>query len=135
MTEDFRLTPITLAYLAYLGFYLEARHIVNLSSTIVFKNRRYIKSEPDLFLEVLSSVLSEKYSKEGYRLSKEIFTDSPQIKTQCFANYSLNGECLIPDITQSPKFRNDLMKLLTATHEKIKAILKERRSIRNKISI
>lgn len=127
LTEKILLSPIWLACLGQFNFYLNATAIMQLAAAVGFKNKRYIKSHGELFHDVLEEIIAERFSDLGYPLTEQHLIESPQRQEILFANFSLKREGIIPDIAGGETFRKDLSQLLTATHDKVKSLLKERR--------
>lgn len=117
-----------LAYLAAKNLYLSASDIIEISSTVGFTNKRYIKNHPKLFREILDALVKERYSELGYPLTPALLKNVPKYPVIVFANISLEDRTAnIPDITQNTAFKSDLLQLLRDTHERIKNIpMKER---------
>lgn len=128
LTADFPLTPITLACLSWAGFYLNAEQIMKLASAVGFKNNRYIKSDPEKFKRALMTAIIDNCSLYGYYIDEKLFKDSPTLQTPCFANYSLNKKCVIPDVLKNESLRQELNDLLTMAHEQVKVIKKTQRT-------
>lgn len=94
-----------------------------------FTNNRYIKSNPDLFLDCLTSNIrtatggSECIYANQY-FSKMDVSHMPIVRMRIFANVSIiEKEIAVPDITRSSKFTGTVYKILTKTHEDTKAEL------------
>ena len=117
-----------LAYLAAKKMYLSASDIIEMSSSVGFTNKRFIKNHPQLFREILYGLIKERYSELGYPLTPVLLKNVPQYPVIVFANISLEDRTAnIPDITQNNAFKADLFLLLRDTHERIKNIpMKER---------
>lgn len=121
------LSPLMLTGMAQLNLCLTADDIISLSSLVGFKNRRYIKMYPQLFKQVLSEILEERFGFVGYPMSKKHFEDCPLINAFIFANVSLERNVKIPDVIHGELFMRDLNELLVITHERVKSLLKETR--------
>lgn len=124
------LSPLTLACMAQTGKQLFPEDILNLASAVGFKNKRYIKNEPKLFLQVLGEILREKYASSGYPLSKISIIDCPR-KSVCpvIANTSLRFMPYhVPNLLENALFKRDLLEILNSTHEKVKLLLRQQRT-------
>ena len=124
------LSPLTLACMAQTGKQLFPEDILNLASAVGFKNKRYIKNEPKLFLQVLGEILHEKYASSGYPLSKISIIDCPR-KSVCpvIANTSLRFMPYhVPNLLENALFKRDLLEILNSTHEKVKLLLRQQRT-------
>lgn len=114
--------------MAELNMNLSINQILNISSTIGFKNKRYIKLHPDLFANTLKSKLIEKYSISEYPLSKKHIQNTQTIPIPICANISIEPRWInIPNILTNKDLSLELLTLLSETHEKVKYILKENR--------
>ena len=119
---------MTLACMAKFNMPLSIDNIIQMAYAVGFNNRRYIKNEPDLFRENLKGLLTENFSTPEYPLTDSLLKDCPQTRCLICANHSLQfRNQKLPDLLQCKKFKTDLYNLLSATHEKTKIDLRERR--------
>lgn len=97
-----------------------------------FTNNRYIKNNPDIFLDILEKNLreatgkSEIYAEQFF--SKAIFSKLSVITVPIFANISIKDKELeIPDMTKASEFTGFVYALLSKTHEDTKYIVTGRK--------
>lgn len=99
-------------------------------------NKRYIKSNPELYKQNLISCLKSKFGKLSFPLASDYdINDCSQTYTTTFANYSFPSEYRIteiPDFTSNQKFAADLKDIYNTVHEITKKDLKDIR--RNNIT-
>lgn len=104
---------------------LQAKDIMRMAKTFEFMNTNYIRKYPDIFCEVLSNVLFEKYGKNNVILSQFI-NKSELIKIQyekvgMFANMSIiDKQISIPMLRDSFKLKKEINILLEDTHNRTK---------------
>lgn len=127
-----RATPaLTQFVVASLTGKLDADHIIKNCRDVGFTNQRYIKSDFDLFKNVLTLFLIEKFGIPFYIVPEEMFDGCTKTFPLVIANYSLNiGERIAnaPDLTSNVKYRDDVFRLLYRTHEEVKRQKKEERA-------
>ena len=129
----------------YLSGCLSAVDIVRISKSIGWDNQRYIKLVPEKFIANLSSFLITQYGKNMYPLPNNLY-DVPIVKIS-LANLYLDGEKYIngqisasshdpvsidiPDFSNAPKIRSQLLIILKAAHDKTKTQLGRERKIKH----
>jgi hypothetical protein len=106
-------------------FPLTANDIMRMSRTFEFSNMNYIKKYPDLFREVLESLLLEKYGEKVILLSKLLSkNDISKLSTQdtpIFANTSIRDKSFpVPIISSNFKLKKEFNILLEKAHETVK---------------
>lgn len=133
----------------YLSGCLSAVDIVHVSKSIGWDNQRYIKLVPEKFTANLSSILITRYGKNVYPLPNDL-SDVPVVKVS-LANLYLSDEKYtdglisvtshgpvsidIPDFSNAPKIRSQLLMILKTAHDNTKAQLgRERKSGHAKIN-
>lgn len=111
------------------------KEILDQSSNIGFSNKRYIKSNYDLFLSLLTNKIRDKYGGEFIQLDSFDLKKCETSTINIVANTSLKPRNIsVPDIFSNKDLNKILLSLLTETHEDVKKYLKEQRKIENKIS-
>lgn len=103
---------------------VSAKELMENSRSFGFTNRRYITSDPDLFLKCLNDVLNEKF--HDYYMPFDI----PQktMTVPLFANPSfLTTTINIPDFLHDSTFTNNACNCLQEAHDKVKLIKAEMR--------
>lgn len=118
-------------YAKYLyGFSLVAPEVVAMAGRVGFSNRRYIKSEPAMFVAEVESILLERFGDAGLKLSSYDISSCSESPYPLFANCSLDRD---RELLQVPAFRDlealsqDVSDVLAAAHEAVKLRLKEQR--------
>ena len=112
-----------LTYMAGRSIGLAPKDIIQLASSVGFKNRRYINNHPVQFESTLRTLLRKYYKRDEFPLSPQLIKESPRKNGCLFANYSLQNRSLeLPDILQHPKIHQSLHNILVETHEIIKQI-------------
>lgn len=110
---------------------LTAEDITYYSSKLGFTNKRYIKNEYDLFISNMKLILKELYDVEHFSLSKYPPKNISLTKEGIHCNTSLSSEIEIPDILSNQLLREELLGILTGTHELTKKVLRGARSKKN----
>ncbi len=113
-------------------FPLTANDIMRMARTFEFTNMNYIKKYPDLFRDILESLLIEKYGEKTILLSKILSkSDISKLSTQdtpIFANTSIRDKSLpVPIISSNFKLKKELNILLEKAHETVKNKIAEMR--------
>ena len=117
-----------------LGIGLYADDIISVSSIVGFTNKRYIKSNYELFLNTLNDKMLDTFNSTFLNISNIENEQCSSVDISGVANYSLKkGETKIPNILSIEKLKNQILDLLKETHEEVKLKLKEQRKD-NKVS-
>lgn len=115
----------------YCGYDFTAKNLIYISESITSINKRYMRSNPDLFEKVLNECLTARYNKNIFPFaSKYKITDLPVKNDVLFANISFpprhrNPE--VPNFLTYPPFIKELESLLKEAHEKVKISVRESR--------
>lgn len=134
VSDEINISGIYLYVKAKLNINLNADEIIALAGSCNFSNKRYIKSNYDLFKNVLLQNIKEKYNKSEYPIENIDMTKCAVKSYNIVANISLYPrEISLPDITSDKNFKQEIYTLLVETHDRVKEILKRNRKI-NKIS-
>lgn len=107
--------------------------IINASSKIGFTNKRYIKSNPQEFENILNNLLVRQFGEDSYIFNIED-PDTLKSNIAVLANYSLALDIRFYgfiSVLEDSKTQKDLHDLLMITHEHVKELLKERRKAIN----
>lgn len=105
-----------------------ARDLILMSKAVGFTNQRYIRSHPELFEKVLTSILEAKYSKEVYELNQLAELDTKKAIRLMLANISIpEREFQYPNLLLSSKIHSDIYLLIKEAHEKTKLEVAELR--------
>lgn len=113
---------------------LESDLLIENCGNVGFTNKRYIKSDYNLYVELLNEVLSEKFGDVGYPIERGDFLKCKETFPLVLANYSLKTEERIanaPDLDTNEEFRKNVFALLSEAHEKVKEYKKIMRSRKN----
>lgn len=115
-----------------MGLSLNAKDIMRLAKSFEFTKTNYIKNYPDIFFEVLSKHIREKYNQNEIPCEKMItnaeFRKLPKHSVPIFANISIEDKSIeVPQLLTSFKFKKDVYFMLEKTHEEVKQILAEMR--------
>jgi hypothetical protein len=120
--------------LCYYSFEIlvSSNDIIRMSRTFEFSNLNYIKKYPDVFQEVLESLLLEKYGEEKILLSRFINKSDilklPSQNVTIFANTSIRDKSVpVPVLSSSFKLKKEFNILLENTHEIVKKRIAEMR--------
>ena len=129
LNEQYYLDNFTIACYSLLNIPLTANDLISISSQVGFTNKRYIKQQPTLFVNCLKDKLREKFGIDGFIIGKSYLSESNKVKQRLAANISLEDLAVIDvyGIRENPMFQQDVSKLLTDTHETVKATLRESR--------
>lgn len=104
--------------------------MISLARQLPGVNRRYLKSDPDLYKESLEQVLTEAYGKASYEFSSRYPLGSVQaISYPIFANYSLPNDTrapALPNLLTHEPFRRELGIFYDRVHERTKLAKKVR---------
>lgn len=107
---------------------LSINQIINITSDVGFTNKRYIKLQPQLFIDTLKENLFEKYSMIGFPLSKEFLYNCSTTQLPITANISIEPRWFdIPNVLTNKTLQSDLLNILLKTHNDVKQKLKEQR--------
>ena len=129
ISEDIEVSILYLYIKYMLNINIEANEIIEISSDIGFTNKRYIKSNYDLFIETLKNLLEQKYNINAYPVNTIDINKCNRDRQIIVANISLSPrEISIPNILTNTKLKQELYNLLQETHETVKNILKDNRS-------
>lgn len=115
-----------------LNLSLTVHEIIRLAKSFEFTKITYIKNYPDMFSEILTKNIKEKYNRNEIPceklLTKAEFNKLPKQKIPIFANISIRDRDIeVPQILTSFKFKKDIYFLLEKTHEEVKSKLAELR--------
>jgi hypothetical protein len=114
-----------------LGFDLTPKSLIEGSKPISGLNRRYLKSEPDLFESSLGECLRLKYGDTYFPFaSRYKLADLPKRQEILFANISFPSEIRTPELPSFLDyyaFTNEVRALFIETHERVKISLREGR--------
>jgi hypothetical protein len=132
--HEFNFSPnlLLMLYVSF-GVSLTAPEIMRMAKTFEFTNTNYIKKYPDIFLECLTGVITDKTGGDSIDL-KKYFSNTklakiPVYDTMVFANSSIaNASVPVPLLCQDFALKKDMFNLLDAAHEKVKARVAELRS-------
>ena len=137
VSDEVNISGIYLYVKAKLNININADEIIALASSCNFSNKRYIKSNYDLFKSVLLQNIKEKYHDSEYPVRNIDITKCAVKSYNIVANISLYPrEISLPDITSDKNFKQEIYTLLAETHEKVKEILRinrKKNQIRNAI--
>lgn len=127
LTSLFCYDSFLLACLAKSNLCLNADAVIEMANSVGFFDKYYIRKKPDEFRQVLTKLLSERFSEKGYPLTERHLLESPLKEETIFANWSLNRYITIPDITKNETLKHDLNRLLVDTHEILKNAPRKKR--------
>lgn len=104
---------------------LQAKDIMRMAQTFEFMNNHYIRKYPDIFCEILSNILLEKYGNTSVALNKFVSqSELREIKYEeigMFANMSIiDKKIKIPILYDVPKLKKEMNILLEETHNRTK---------------
>ena len=117
---------------------LTAHDLMRMAKSFDFKKNTYIKQYPEMFTEVLTEILRNRYGSEtvlcSNLISEQEFLSLPQNSVNVFANVSImvndsvqDKSIKVPMMTSGQNFRKEVFDLLNATHETVKTQLAEMR--------
>ena len=111
---------------------IKSRDIFRMAKSFGFTNMNYIKKYPDIFIDILKTVLLKKYGTDGILLKNIIeVSEISKIKTakeRIFANMSiLDEEISVPQLVNSKALKNEIHSLLETAHNSVKVLLSEKR--------
>ena len=115
-----------------LGIMLTASDLMRSAKDFEFENQRYIKSSPELFLEILQKNIKSKYSTDGITLSnfftKNQLTKVTSKESVIYANTSLSNVTVsVPELINNFKFKKEMFELLEGAHQQTKETLAQMR--------
>lgn len=116
-----------------MGLNLTPDDLISLSREVGFSNNKYIKEERDLFEQELRKILVQKYSIAEIPITNFPIMNWPKKQELVAANYSLdqNQRTLdIPNLADYEPFRLEAYELLKQSHENVKKVLKEGKSLK-----
>jgi hypothetical protein len=108
---------------------LTSDELINLSSAVGFRNKKYINEYPDLFKKSLKAILMQEFGKDTFPFF-QLKMQYPYQPVLSFANFSLDQEVrspVLPDLIHSPEFSTSINAILTTTHKQVKQSLVEMR--------
>jgi len=112
-----------------IGSDIYADDLINISTRIGFKNKRYIKMHPDKFKQILQEKIKEFESSNNQSILNILdFKSIKYERETLFANSSIPenvSSVPVAQIIEDPKFSEIAKELLIRTHNKIKKIKKE----------
>jgi hypothetical protein len=106
---------------------LTAKEMMKLAYRVEFKNRKYIKEQPELFEKELEKLIKEFEEERGLIWDLIDPKLTPQRDQQFFLNLSIPSEIrsmVWPQIIDNVEFKNIIHKLLSDTHQNVKELLK-----------
>ncbi|MGC8771784.1 MAG: TerB N-terminal domain-containing protein [Brevinematia bacterium] len=111
---------------------IKAQDIVRMAKSFGFTNMNYIKKYPDIFTDLLRSVLLERFGTDGILLKNFLteveLSNIKFTKEIMFANMSIiNEEIKVPQLIECNSLKKEIYTLLEITHNKVKNFLSERR--------
>lgn len=104
--------------------------IINSASYVGFKNRKYIKEYPDLFMDELLKYVNTENGSNYILIEESQIKESPIEKVNVFANISFDENSrsvAIYKVFKNEKIKYRLYEILKNTHENVKITLKEMR--------
>ena len=111
---------------------MSAEDIIQISSRVGFKNKRYIKLHPELFQDNLSKVITKYESITGSKILSNFSTDDiTKSESSIFANMSIPESLRhtkIPNVIDDKKFKREMNAILKTAHNLTKKQLKDRRA-------
>lgn len=128
ISDDITVSGLYLYLKKVLNMELNADEIISIASNVDFTNKRYIKSDYELFKKTLIQLLNTKYNSEFYSM-ENIDLEKCSLKSfNIVANTSMTPrEINLPNIMSNKAFKKEIYMLLEETHENVKVILKENR--------
>lgn len=132
ISEDISVSGLYLYLKKILNIDLNADEIISIASDVDFTNKRYIKSNYDLFKKALIQILNTKYNLDVYPINKIDIEKCSFKSFNIVANTSLSPrEINLPNLISNNVFKKEIYMLLEETHENVKLILKENRKNKN----
>lgn len=102
-----------------------------LSKCLQGVNRRYVKLKPEIYIQKISDVLTEKFGKPAYPLSSQLSLKKVDgIPYPIFANISFSPEVRtprFPNILRYSPFKNEMNAIFKEVHEAVKIESKKSR--------
>jgi hypothetical protein len=111
-----------------------AKDIISSAKYVGFKNERYIKNYPDLFVKELNRQLLEEYSNNYIEITESQIMASPKSHISVFANVSFDEKYKsvpIQKVFENEEIRSNIYNFLSSTHEKVKILLKETKNVKS----
>ncbi|MFY0445915.1 hypothetical protein ACOMNI_06155 [Lactobacillus gasseri] len=109
---------------------LSTTDLIKCARQVGFTNKRYIKAYPDIFNDKLVEVLKEKFGEKTFPCNFNNPDTMPK-KELHFSNISIRDKAqsiLIPDSFSNEQFKEDINYCLQQAHNKVKLLLKTKRS-------
>ena len=106
-----------------LGLSLTAKELMQISSRVGFRNKRYINKKPDEFESTLKAILVKHENENGLLLDSIEDNKLEYYEANCFANLSVPDEVRgvkVPDFLRNEKFRMIIYSLLQKAHKTLK---------------
>ena len=105
--------------------------IISQAGKIGFTNKRYINSDYDLFLSILTEKVKAQFGETFIHWNQFDMSKCQTRQVNIAANTSLKPRDIsIPDLLTNRQLNKILLALLTDTHESVKEALKEQRKIK-----
>lgn len=102
--------------------------MMKLAYKVEFKNRKYIKEQPELFEKELEKLIREFEGARGLIWDLIDPNLTPKSDQQFFLNLSIPSEIrsmVWPQIINNVEFKNIVHKLLSDAHQNVKELLKK----------
>lgn len=116
------------------GINLKPIDLIGLANAVGFRNKRYIKNHPDLFIEKLNDVLNMYQNQHGDILQSLALKTLPKEDAIYFANLSLPDKIRTiptPQVTKDEGFKDAIYSLLQQAHDEVKIVKKQERANKN----
>lgn len=121
-------TPLYMFVRYFVNAPLTANDVMALSSEFGFKNRRYINEYPELFSEIMSQKMTDRYGTRALPFSFVDIKKCPLVGVQIVANLSLSIRNInVSKVLADKQLHSEANSLLTETHESVKLKLREMR--------
>lgn len=105
------------------GEHLNVEDIIDLSTSVGFKNKRYLKTQPEKFKVILEEVFDDFQKKHGYIFDLIDPNNLEKEESIIFANCSIPRkirQIKVPQIIKDEKFKILINDLLFQTHQRLK---------------
>lgn len=116
-----------------MGLNLTVDDLIALNKAVGFTNNKYIKEERDLFEQELKKIMLQKYGILEIPITNFPIINWPRKQELVAANYSLDQNqrnLNIPSLASYEPFRLEAYELLKQSHENVKKLLKEAKSLK-----